>query len=99
LATHENLTELNLDEFSLAALALTLHEVGEDGLAADVLDELGETAVARNDNVYWQGANHDGYYSDKVMASNIRTTALALSAYSQIEPGSELIPGMVRWLM
>ncbi len=99
LALHRDRAELSGDEFSLAALALTLHEIGEDGLAAEVLDELGATAVARNGNVYWQGANHDGYYGDKVMASHIRTTALALSAYSQIQPGSELIPGMVRWLM
>jgi uncharacterized protein YfaS (alpha-2-macroglobulin family) len=99
LALHRDRAGLNGDEFSLAALALTLHQIGEDALAADVLDELGETAVARDGSVYWQGANHDGYYEDKVMASNIRTTALALSAYTQIQPGHENIPGMVRWLM
>jgi hypothetical protein len=33
------------------------------------------------------------------MASNTRTTAIALSAYSQIQPNSDLIPSMVRWLM
>lgn len=102
-ALTRNLTEnrhiLNGDEFSLAALALTLHEMGEDELAAEVLAELGETAVSRDGSVYWQGASEDGYYDNKVMASNTRTTAIALSAYSQIQPSSELIPGMVRWLM
>ncbi|MEZ4590783.1 MAG: Ig-like domain-containing protein [Chloroflexota bacterium] len=92
-------TNLNGDEFSLAALALTLHKIGEDELAAEVLAELEATAVSRDSNVHWDGSNHDGYYYDKVMSSDIRTTALALSAYSQIQPSSELIPGMVRWLM
>ena len=95
----ENRHILNGDEFSLAALALTLHEMGEDELAAELLAELGETAVSRDDFVYWEGAHHDGYYHDKVMASDVRTTAIALSAYSQVQPNSELIPGMVRWLM
>ncbi len=90
---------LNGDEFSLAALALTLHEMGENELAAEVLAELGETAVSLEGSVHWAGSNEDGHYYNKVMASNIRTTALALSAYSQIEPRSELIPGIVRWLM
>ncbi|MCA9899154.1 MAG: Ig-like domain-containing protein, partial [Anaerolineales bacterium] len=92
-------TNLNGDEFSLAALALTLHKIGEDELAVEILAELEATAVSRDNNVYWEGATHDGYYYDKVMSSDIRTTALALSAYSQIQPRSELIPGMVRWLM
>ncbi|MBK8904871.1 MAG: Ig-like domain-containing protein [Anaerolineaceae bacterium] len=99
LALNRNRDTLNGDEFSLAVLALTLHEIGENAYAVDVLDELGETAVSRDGSVYWQGASHDGYYDDKVMASNTRTTAIALSAYSQIQPNSELIPGMVRWLM
>ena len=95
----ENRHILNGDQFSLAALALALHEMGEAELAADILAELGETAVSRDGFVYWQGAHHDGYYHDKVMASDVRTTAIGLSAYSQIQPRSELIPGMVRWLM
>ena len=99
LALHRDRADLNGDEFSLAALALTLHQLGEDVLAAELLSELAETAVSRDGFVYWSGAEHDGYYHDKVMASDIRTTALALSAYSQIEPQNELVPGLVRWLM
>ncbi len=95
----ENRHLLKGDEFSLAALALTLHEMGENALAVEILAELEETAVSRDGSVYWQGASEDGYYDNKVMASNVRTTAIALSAYSQIQPRSELIPGMVRWLM
>ncbi|WP_420629632.1 Ig-like domain-containing protein [Candidatus Leptofilum sp.] len=99
LALHRDRDELNGDEFSLAALALTLHTIGEDGLAAELLAELEETAVSENNDIYWEGSSSDGYYNNKVMASDIRTTAIALSAYSQIQPNSELIPGAVRWLM
>jgi alpha-2-macroglobulin len=49
--------------------------------------------------VYWTGANDDGYYYDKTMASETRSTALALSAFSRIAPGHALESGMVRWLM
>ncbi|VAW32561.1 hypothetical protein MNBD_CHLOROFLEXI01-1030, partial [hydrothermal vent metagenome] len=99
LTLAENRTDLNGDDFSLAALALTLHGMGEDGLAAEILAELGETAVSSNDLTYWSGSRQDGAYRNKVMASEVRTTAMALSAYSQIQPNSDLIPGMVRWLM
>ncbi|WP_420645645.1 Ig-like domain-containing protein [Candidatus Leptofilum sp.] len=99
LALYQNREDFDGDEFSLAALALTLHEIGEAELAAEVLAELGETAVSDDTDIYWEGSSSDGYYNNKVMASDIRTTALALSAYSQIQPSSELVPGMVRWLM
>lgn len=99
LAAVRDRAELDGDEFSLAALALTLHILEEDALAADLLNELGETAVSQNNQVYWQGTSQDGYYNQKVMASDVRTTAIALNAYSQIQPSSDLIPGMVRWLM
>ncbi|MCP4416393.1 MAG: hypothetical protein GY805_07215 [Chloroflexi bacterium] len=99
LTLAENRTDLGGDEFSLAALALTLYEMGEDALAAELLAELGETAVSENSFVYWSGSRLDGGYRDKVMASDVRTTAMALSAYSQIQPQSDLIPGMARWLM
>ena len=52
-----------------------------------------------NGLVYWQGDTQDGYYQRKTMASATRNTALALSAFSQIEPNHELVPGIVRWLM
>lgn len=88
-----------LDTFSLAALALALHELGESAMARQLVDELAETATAANGLVYWPGEVHDGYYHQKTMASTTRNTALALSAFAQIRPGHELEPGMVRYLM
>jgi uncharacterized protein YfaS (alpha-2-macroglobulin family) len=49
--------------------------------------------------VFWSGADNDGYYGLKTMASDTRTTALTLSALVRIRPGHELEPGIVRWLM
>jgi alpha-2-macroglobulin len=44
-------------------------------------------------------ASGDGLYDRKTMASDTRSTALALSAFTAIQPDSDLIPGMVAWLM
>jgi alpha-2-macroglobulin len=99
LALAEDRDELAGDEFSLAGLALALFELRQTALARTLVDELAATAVVSNGSVHWQGANLDGYYYQKTMASDIRTTALALSAFSRIRPGHELEAGMVRWLM
>ena len=56
-----------------------------------VLDGLAETAVSTESGlVYWSGDDYDGYYHQKTMSSATRSTALALSAFAQIQPGSEL---------
>jgi hypothetical protein len=49
--------------------------------------------------VYWSGDVQEGHYARKTMASDIRSTALALSAFVRINPGHEFEPGIVRWLM
>lgn len=107
LAGHGNLDETlllvdhleSLDAFSQAGLALALWELGETAEANAVLDYLGTTAVQSGAYVYWLGSGDDGSYRGKTMASDTRSTALVLSAFSQIRPGSPLEAGMVRWLM
>ncbi|MBX3059536.1 MAG: hypothetical protein KF770_24055, partial [Anaerolineae bacterium] len=94
-----NLDSLRGDVFSLAGLALTLDAVGERPLARQIVDGLAETAVNTNGFIHWPGSDHDGYYNQKTMASDVRSTALALSAFVQIRPGHELEVGIVRWLM
>lgn len=94
-----DLDSLKGDVFSLAGLALALQVIGEDVMAREIVDSLADTAVNENGTVYWEGNMSDGYYHSKTMASDIRSTALALSAFTQIRPGHELEPGMVRWLM
>jgi uncharacterized protein YfaS (alpha-2-macroglobulin family) len=88
-----------LDSFSQAALALTLHLLDEEEAAGEILELLAETAVVEDGYSYWSGSDQDGYYHSKTMASDVRSTALILSAFSTIEPGHELEGGMVRWLM
>jgi uncharacterized protein YfaS (alpha-2-macroglobulin family) len=89
-----------LDAFSQAALALTLDQLGAPETANAVLDRLTENAITSTQGmVYWSGAEHDGYRDHKTMASDVRNTALALSAFTELRPDSDLIPGMVRWLM
>lgn len=99
LALAADLDSLNGDVFSLAGIALTLDAVGERPLARQIVDGLAETAVNTNGFVHWAGSDHDGYYDHKTMASDVRSTALALSAFVQIRPGHELEGGIVRWLM
>jgi len=57
------------------------------------------TAVVQNGKAYWSGADQDGVYNRKTMASDIRTTALGLSALVKIQPGHPLEGAVVRWLM
>lgn len=88
-----------LDTFSQAGLALALHALGERPSALQVLDVLAATAVTSNNGlVTWPG-DYDGHYDRQMMASSTRSTALALSAFAQIRPGTELEAGMVRYLM
>jgi uncharacterized protein YfaS (alpha-2-macroglobulin family) len=91
--------ESELDTFSLAALALALDKLGESVEAQGLIDLLEETAVQTAAEAYWNLPHSDGYYKRKTMASSIRSTALALSAFLQIDPDSDLVSGMVRWLM
>jgi uncharacterized protein YfaS (alpha-2-macroglobulin family) len=89
-----------LDTFSQAGLALALFETDHTSEAQAIVDFLAESAIVTNDGkVYWSGEDYDGAYYQKSMASATRSTALALSAIAQIDPGHELELGVVRWLM
>ncbi len=88
-----------LDAFSLAALALSYHHLNAPNEAQAVLNLLDEYAVSENGRTYFPSDNNDGDYSRKTMASTVRNTGLALSAFAQIQPGQPLEAGMVRYLM
>ncbi|MCX7680669.1 MAG: Ig-like domain-containing protein [Anaerolineae bacterium] len=88
-----------LDTFSVAALALALHEMGDHDAALELLSLLEQRAVTTDGMAYWQAHTEDGYYDQKTMASSTRSTALALSAFVRIRPGHPLEPDIVRWLM
>lgn len=99
LALADDLASLEDDTFSLAGLALALHIIDEDAVAQAIVDDLADTAVSQNSQTHWAGADHDGYYYQKTMSSDIRSTALALSAFTQISPNHPLEANIVRWLM
>ncbi|MCA9980424.1 MAG: hypothetical protein KDD89_06320, partial [Anaerolineales bacterium] len=88
-----------LGTFSLASVALGLQVLGETEAAQTLVQYLADTAVSENGLVYWEGDANDGYYSQKTMASDLRSTAHALSAFSRIQPGHPLQTGIVRYLM
>ena len=87
-----------LDPFSQAALALALHDLGEGEQAQTILDMLSTTALEKDQHVYWPQPSYDGEYHSKTMASSVRTTALVLWAYTEIDPDNALVPGIVRYL-
>jgi uncharacterized protein YfaS (alpha-2-macroglobulin family) len=88
-----------LDPFSQAGLALALQKMGDTEEARAVLAAIGRHAVHSRTQVYWPQKSSDGTYNRKTMASTIRTTALILTAYLSVDPGNDLIPGMVRYLL
>lgn len=89
-----------LDAFALSALALALDAAGEAGAAQRALDRLEATVEMADDGAtaHW-GTSGDGLYDRKTMASATRSTALALSAFVRLRPGSDLEPLMVNYLM
>jgi uncharacterized protein YfaS (alpha-2-macroglobulin family) len=88
-----------LDPFSQAALALALNRLDEKQKARDLLVLLSQRAAKQSETVYWSQASLDGVYHNKTMSSSLRTTALALQAYVEIDPHNQLIPGTVRYLV
>ncbi len=94
-------TSLNqrlLDPYSLAALALALDAAGEPDAAQAAMDKLEAEVQTDGDMAHW-ATGRDGQYNRKVMASDTRSTAMALSAYVRLRPGDELEPLIVNYLM
>ncbi|RPI90446.1 MAG: hypothetical protein EHM40_18350, partial [Chloroflexi bacterium] len=87
-----------LDPFSQAALALALHYAGEEKEARAMLRLLEKGVVQEGEYVSLPQSDEDGQYYSKTMSSSLRTTALALQAYVEIDPQNPLIPGMVQYL-
>jgi len=87
-----------LDPFSQAALALALNRLNEKEQAQAILDILSQSALKETEYVYWPQPSYDGEYHSKTMASSVRTTALVLLAYAEIQPKNMLVPGIVKYL-
>jgi hypothetical protein len=88
-----------LDTFSIAALALALHELEEYETALRLVNALESTAVVGENAVHWPILHQNDTYRRRTMASEIRDTALALSAFVKITPNHAYESRIVRWLM
>jgi uncharacterized protein YfaS (alpha-2-macroglobulin family) len=75
-----------------------LNRLGEKEQAQMILGILSQSALREHEFVSWPQPSYDGEYHSKTMASTVRTTALALQAYAEIDPENELVPGIVRYL-
>jgi uncharacterized protein YfaS (alpha-2-macroglobulin family) len=90
----------SLDPFSRAALAMALHLEGSEEQAETIVDELYQMVETRGEHAYWDIGIQDGYYRKKTMASAVRTTALILSAMTQIgDYSAEELDPIADWLM
>lgn len=87
-----------LDSFSQGALALALHRLGKEDSAQAILSILSESSLQQEGYVYWPQPSYDGEYHHKTMSSTIRTTALVLQSFAEIEPENNLLPGIVKYL-
>ncbi|MEJ2563542.1 MAG: alpha-2-macroglobulin family protein, partial [Anaerolineales bacterium] len=90
---------IKLDTFSQAALAIALDELDASEAAGEILGFLEDSALLGVSGAYWPSPQLDGHYYKKTMSSTTRSTALALSAFTRLDPDNELIPEIVRWLM
>ena len=88
-----------LDPFSQAALALALHQLGEEQRANSVVDLLEKGIVHKDGLAYVLQSTADGEYHRKTMSSTIRTTAMVLSALMQIRGAGPLADAVASYLV
>ena len=77
------------------AVALSLLEPDEPQRVQTLLGDLAGDAVVSATGTHWEEAKPD-YWN---MNTDIRTTAIVIWAMSRLEPDSQLLPNVVRWLM
>ncbi len=80
---------------ALLAVALALLEPGQQSRVDTLLSDLAGDAVLSATGTHWEEAEPD-YWN---MNTDVRTTAMVLWALARQNPGSELLPNVVRWLM
>lgn len=86
-----------LDLYAKAFLAQTLHLIDPADTARinTLLSDLNNAAIASATGIHWEEEARD-YYN---WNTNTRTTAIVLETLVILNPDSELIPNVVRWLM
>lgn len=86
----------SLGPYGRALLALALQEK-KDGRAREVASLIENAAQRDEYEAHWQTARINDYGRDVYL--DAEATALSLKALSQINPGSDLLPKVARWLV
>jgi alpha-2-macroglobulin len=86
-----------LDPYARALLALAYERAGagDSNRQRALLSDLNDSALVSATGTHWQDASRDF----RNLSSNVRGTAMVVSALAQIEPTSPLLAPAVRWLM
>ncbi|MFQ5612238.1 MAG: Ig-like domain-containing protein [Anaerolineae bacterium] len=87
-----------LSHYGKAYLALALALSGPDGAQGNIdtlLSDLNNDAILSATGAHWEEEQYDWW----AMNTDTRSTAIILDALARLDPGNELIPNVVRWLM
>jgi alpha-2-macroglobulin len=86
-----------LDPYARALLALAYERTGDgdSNRQRSLLTDLNDAALVSAAGTHWQDASRDF----RNLSSNVRGTAIVVSALAQIEPNDPLLAPAVRWLM
>jgi hypothetical protein len=85
-----------LSHYGRAFLALAMHLISEGDARIDtLLSDLQNAVIISATGAHWEEAEYD-YWA---MNTDTRSTAVILDALSRLDPGNNLIPNVVRWLM
>jgi len=85
-----------LSHYGRAFLALTLDLVNaEDQRIPTLLSDINNAAILSATGVHWEEKDYDWW----AMNTDTRSTGIILDALARLDPGNELIPNVVRWLM
>lgn len=85
-----------LSTYALGLLALTFDAAGDESGRADTLIfDLANRAITSANGIHWEETSRDFWNWN----TNTRTTSIVLGALVKLNPESELIPNVVRWLM
>ncbi len=80
---------------ALLALAYELDGAGDSNRQRSLLSDLNDAALVSAAGTHWQDASRDF----RNLSSNVRGTAMIVTALAQIQPTSPLLAPAVRWLM
>lgn len=77
------------------AMAFGLIGEGDDSRIRTLLSDLNSAAIVSSTGAHWQETEPERWNWN----TDTRTTALVLDALARLDPGNDLAPGAVRWLM